>query len=105
MSHAAFKAPDISCEGIDSQLKILLTSLQEDSNSAVHEDTLLHGEALLVVSSGDPEGVALELGANDLTINVGAHAAIVEVTAAKELDMHPNTLKALSGTSSGFQVG
>lgn len=85
-------------------MKKLLTSPHQDSDSAVHEDTLLHGETLLVVSTSDSEGVALELGAKDLTINVGAHAAIVEVTAETELEMHPNTLIAQSGTSSGFQV-
>ena len=104
MYHAAIEALGNSCLGIDIQLKKLLTSLHQDSDSAVHEDTLLHGETLLVVSASDSEGVALELGAKDLTINVGAHAAIVEVTAANELDMHPNTLIVHPGTSSGFQV-
>lgn len=105
MPHATVLARDNSCKGNGVQLKKLLTASHKDSDSAVHEDTLLHGEALFVVSSSDSKGVALEFGANDLSINVGAHAAIVEVTAATELDMHPNTLIAAPGTSSGFQVG
>lgn len=62
----------------------LLTLSEQDSDSAVDEDTLLHGEALLVVTAGDSESVALELVAEDLAVDIGAHPPVVEVTAKNE---------------------
>ena len=60
---------------------VRLDSLSEqNSNSAVDKDTLLHRETLLVVTAGDSEGVALELVAEDLAVDVGAHPPVVEVT-------------------------
>lgn len=41
-------------------------------------NTLLHREALLVVSAGDSEDVTLELVANAVTRNLLAHAAVHE---------------------------
>ena len=61
----------------------LLTLFEQNSNSAVDKDTLLHREALLVVTAGDSEGVTLELVAEDLAVDVGAHPPVVEVTAKK----------------------
>ena len=58
-----------------------LTLLHEDLDSAVDKDTLLHGETLLVVSTGDSEGVSLELGTENLSVDIGAHSSVVEVTA------------------------
>lgn len=54
--------------------------LHEDLDSAVDQDTLLHGETLLVVSTGDSEGVSLELGTENLSVDIGAHSSVVEVT-------------------------
>lgn len=45
---------------------------QETDTAGVH-DTLLHGETLLVVSTGDAEDVALELVTDGVTRDLGAH--------------------------------
>ena len=52
--------------------------LEEESDAAVGEDALLHGEALLVVAASDAEGVALPLVAQARRIHVLAHALLVE---------------------------
>ena len=52
--------------------------LEEESDAAVGEDTLLHGEALLVVAAGDAEGVSLPLIAQARRVDVLAHALLVE---------------------------
>ena len=49
---------------------------QEADTAGVH-DTLLHGETLLVVAAGDAEDVALELVADGVTSNFGAHLKLV----------------------------
>jgi len=41
---------------------------------------LLHGEALLVVTAGDLEDVALELLAHKRTIELSSHASVVKGT-------------------------
>ena len=41
-------------------------------------DTLLHGEPLLVVATGDAEHVAFELVADAVAGDFGAHAAVHE---------------------------
>jgi hypothetical protein len=66
--------------GLEKIMKTL-TVAEENASSAVCEDTLLHLEALLVVTSGDSEDVALELFTHDLTIDLLAHSSIVEGTA------------------------
>jgi hypothetical protein len=45
------------------------------------EDTLSHGETLLVVSSGDLEDVALELVAEGVDLDLCAHTLIEEDSA------------------------
>lgn len=45
---------------------------------------MLHGEALLVVTAGDLEDVALELLAHKRTIELSSHASVVKGTAAME---------------------
>jgi hypothetical protein len=57
----------------------VLTSAHENSNSAVNQNTLFHGESLFVVSAGDSERVTLELLSQYLSINIRAHASVVEV--------------------------
>lgn len=52
-------------------------SEEETDTSRVH-DTLLHGETLLVVSTGDAEDVALELVADRVTGDFLTHAAVHE---------------------------
>lgn len=46
----------------------------------VGEDTLLHGEALLVVSAGNAEHVALPFVAQNVNINFSAHTLFIENT-------------------------
>ena len=52
--------------------------LEEESDAAVGEDALLHGEALLVVAASDAEGVALPLVAQARRVHVLTHALLVE---------------------------
>jgi len=47
---------------------------QQKTDTGWVHDTLLHGETLLVVSTGDSEDVALELITNAVTWNLGAHS-------------------------------
>lgn len=54
--------------------------LEEDACSAVLHDTLLHGETLLVVSSGNFENVAFVVLAHDITINFLSHSLFEEWT-------------------------
>ena len=50
----------------------------EESDSSVDKDALLHGEALLVVSSGDLELVALELISKEIAVDLVAHPLVHE---------------------------
>ena len=58
---------------------MVLTLFHQDSDSARTEDTLLHGEALLVVAAGDSQRVTLEFISQDFSIDVGAHSPVMEV--------------------------
>jgi hypothetical protein len=49
-------------------LSAILTLLEEKSDSAVDQDTLLHGESLFVIATSDSEDVALVLVAQDFAI-------------------------------------
>ncbi len=51
---------------------------EEESDTGRVHDTLLHWEALLVVSTGDSEDVALEFVANGIAGNFLTHAAVHE---------------------------
>jgi hypothetical protein len=53
---------------------------QQKSDTGRVHDTLLHGETLLVVSTGDAEDVALELIAEVVAGDFSAHALLHEVT-------------------------
>ena len=63
----------------------VLTSSEKDARACVHEDTLLHLEALLIVAACDSEDVALELLAHDFTIDFLAHSSVVEGTATQQM--------------------
>merc|ERR1719215_1415524 len=52
--------------------------LEEQPNTVIAEDALLHGEALLVVASANAEDVALELIAQGIARNFGGHALVEE---------------------------
>ena len=56
---------------------------QEEPDTAVGEDSLLHGETLLVVSTGDAENVALPLVTQRVSTDLLAHALLVEGTNLK----------------------
>ena len=55
-----------------------MSLLEEEPDTAVGEDSLLHGETLLVVSSGDSHHVALELVSEGVGLHLLAHALLVE---------------------------
>jgi len=57
---------------------LALTLLEKKSDSAVDQDTLLHGESLFVVSTSDLENVALELFSENFTIDFLALSSVVE---------------------------
>ena len=61
---------------------------EQESDTTVGEDTLLHGEALLVVASGDPEDVALPLVAEGGSVDLHAHTLLIEGTNLKEEAYH-----------------
>ena len=51
---------------------------EEETDTVGYKDTLLHGETLLVVAAGDLEDVALELVAQAVALDFGAHATVHE---------------------------
>lgn len=55
-------------------------AIQQQPNTVVREDALLHGETLLVISARDAEDVAGELRAKEGTINLRCHAKIVKAS-------------------------
>merc|ERR1712173_371414 len=52
--------------------------LQQEPHPAVGQDTLLHGEALLVVASSDAENISLELISKGVGLNLLAHPLLVK---------------------------
>merc|ERR1719352_413359 len=82
--------------------------LQQKPHSAIGQDTLLHGETLLVVASGDAEYISLELVTKGISIDLLAHPLLVkrahlqlignldELLAARgrvrQVDLHPHSL-------------
>ena len=67
----------------------MLTFFKENFDSAINENSLFHGESLLVVTTGNSKSISLELWANDFTINVRSHSTIVEMTTIS--NNHQNT--------------
>jgi hypothetical protein len=51
--------------------------LSRSLNSTVGEDTLLHGETIAVVSTGNFEDIALELFSESIGLNFLAHALLL----------------------------
>merc|ERR1719367_1922721 len=82
--------------------------LQEQPDPAVGQDTLLHGETLLVVASSDAENISLELVPKGVGLNLLAHPLLVEGThlqlignfnellasrgRVRQVDLHPHSL-------------
>lgn len=55
-----------------------LASTHKESNSTLDEDTLLHGETVLVVTTGNFEDVSLEFITENIAFNFLAHSLTVE---------------------------
>ena len=75
--------------------EVSLTFLEENACSAVLHYALLHGETLLVVSSGNFENVALVVLAQILSFNLLSHSLLIEWTTArqcKKLDIERDKL-------------
>jgi len=73
------------------------TLFEKDAGSSLDENTLLHGESLFVVSSGDSEDVSLELFAHNLAVNLLAHALVKERTNVLLVFNLDNAVTASSG--------
>jgi len=56
----------------------LVASLHEDSDSSLDEDTLLHGETVLIVTTGNFEDVSLEFVTKNVTFDFLTHSSTVE---------------------------
>jgi len=59
------------------------TAIEEEADTVVDRDTLLHGEALLVVATSNAEDVALEVITKGVTGNLLRDALIVEEAAKR----------------------
>jgi hypothetical protein len=57
-----------------------VTLAEKETDAAGGENSLLHGEALLVVASGDAENVTLPLLAEGKGVNLHTHTLLVEGT-------------------------
>ena len=57
-----------------------MTLAKKKADTAGGENSLLHGESLLVVASSDAENVALPFVAQGGGVNLHAHALLVEGT-------------------------
>jgi len=82
---AKIRSTDASSDGLSLPLTRssgsvrLGSGLHENLDTAIHHDTLFHGESLLIVTAGDSESVTLEFITNDGAVNIGAHSSVVEV--------------------------
>jgi hypothetical protein len=76
---------------------------EEELDTVGEKDTLLHGETLLVVSSGDLEDVALELVADGVTGDLLAHALLHEDTDAALIIDLDELLGAVGGVAVGIR--
>lgn len=72
-----------------------LTLSEENAGSTLDEDTLLHGETLLVISSSDSEDVALVVVTEVLSVNFVAHSLVEERTAIHDEKGMFSTISAL----------
>ena len=58
------------------------TLLEEEADAVIDQNTLLHGEALLVVSSGKAEDIALELITQEVSLDLCSHSLFKQVATA-----------------------
>merc|ERR1719500_456966 len=82
--------------------------LQKEPHPAIGQDTLLHGETLLVIASSDAENISLELITKSISLDLLAHPLLVkgahlqlignldELLATRgrvrQVDLHPHSL-------------
>ena len=71
---------------------------QEPNTGGVH-DTLLHGETLFIVSSGNLEDVSFELITNGVTWNLLTHTLVDESTESTVIVDFNELLSAVGGVS------
>lgn len=76
---------------------------QQEAGSVVQQDTLLHRETLLVVTSGDADDVSLELVTKSIDGDLLGHALVVE-DAQLALVVNLNELLAASGRVGNVQL-
>jgi hypothetical protein len=76
---------------------------KEETDTVGEEDTLLHGETLLVVTTSNAENVALPLIANGVSRHFLAHALFVEVAVATLL-VDVNQFLGASGGVSNIEL-
>ena len=72
-------------------------SAHQQTNAAVGQDALLHGEALLVVATSNAHDVALELVTESVGSDLSAHALLVEATESALVIDFDELLGALEG--------
>lgn len=51
---------------------------KKESDTSIGEDALLHGKALLVVTTGNAENVSLPFVSNGIAFNLLAHAFVIK---------------------------
>lgn len=73
---AADRLPAALTSATDTEARVTLT--EEKANTRRQENTLLHGETLLVVTTTDAEDVALPLVTEAVDLNILRHALVVE---------------------------
>lgn len=57
-----------------------MTILEQETDTGICENTLFHGETLLVVTTSDLEHVALPFVAESIARDLGTHALVEEWT-------------------------
>merc|ERR1711955_71559 len=55
-----------------------VTLVEEEPHTSIGQHTLLHGESLLVISSGNPDNVSFELISESVSINLLSHSLFIE---------------------------
>jgi len=78
------RADDASADGLSLSLTVTALAVassslaEEKSDSGVGQNSLLHGESLLVVSTGDLEDVALVLLSKRVSLDLLGHTLVIE---------------------------
>lgn len=70
----------------------LVALAHKESNSSLDEDTLLHGETILIVTTSDLEDVSLEFITKSVSFDFLAHSSTVEDGTRKNLELFNNII-------------